>query len=127
MRSNAPTKSNSPTQDKSVQPVTLPPHDPGYYYDRKIEAGQHGEIRLSPAVQAACRCGGVPPFQVMGASGDPEWCVCRAHRVRISQIDTLIRNAQIPVPFRYKFLEDFEDTAGGQPIRDIVRLKGMLA
>ena len=118
---------NSPTSNGEADTLQLPPHDPGYYYDRKIEAGQHGEIRLSPAVQAACRCGGLMPFQTMGPDGDPVWCACRPFRQRISSIDRLIGSAQIPVPFRYKFLEDFDETSGGQPVRDIVRLKGMLS
>ena len=120
-------KNSSQTVHNGQARVNLPPNDPGYYYDPKVEAGQHGEVRLSPVVQSACRCGGLMPYQVMGPTGDPEWCVCRSYRMRISQIDQLIANAQIPARFRYKFLEDFDENSGGQPVRDIIKLKGMLS
>ncbi|MCH2663601.1 ATP-binding protein [bacterium] len=119
--------SSRTTGNGETTTVQLAPHDPGYYYDSKVEAGQHGQIQLSHAVEKACTCGGLMPFQIMGADGDPEWCVCRTYRLRISQIDRLIANAQIPVSFRYKFLEDFDNTSGGQPVQDILRLKGMLS
>ncbi len=122
MNDNSQTQSNGESQT-----IQLAPHDLGYFYDPTIETGQHGEIRLSPAVQAACHCGGLLPFQVMGPDGDPEWCACRPYRQRITQIDRLIANAQVPVPYRYKFLDDFDETSGGEPIRDIIRLKGMLS
>ena len=119
---------NSQTQTNGQAPAFhLPPHDPGYYYERQIEAGQHGQIRLSPVVEEACACGGIMPFQIMGATGDPEWCVCRPYRQRISHIDRLIANAQIPNRFRYKFLEDFDETSGGEIVPDIAKLKGMLS
>ena len=123
MNDNSPTPGNG----EATESLQLPPHDPGYYYDPKIEAGAHGEIKISPVVQSACRCGGLMPFQIMGADGDPEWCVCRPYRQRISQIERLVIAAQIPVPFRYRFLEDFDETSGGQPVRDIIKLKGMLS
>jgi DNA replication protein DnaC len=122
MNDNSPTPGNGEATE-----LQLAPHDPGYYYDPQIQAGQHGEIRLSEAVQSACNCGGLMPFQTMGPDGDPQWCVCRTYRLRISQVERLISSAQIPVPFRYKFLEDFDETSGGEPVRDIVRLKGMLS
>jgi DNA replication protein DnaC len=123
MKNSSQTQGNGEPHDV----LSLPLQDPGYYYDRRIEAGQHGEIRLSPLVSAACKCGGILPFQTMGTDGDPEWCVCRSFRYRMSQIERLIANAQMPVPFRYKFLEDFDETSGGQPVQDIIRLKGMIS
>jgi DNA replication protein DnaC len=128
VHSKKPMKNNSQTESNGdTQAPALPPHDPGYFYDSRIEAGQHGEIRLSPVIQAACKCGGLLPYQTMGPDGEPIWCVCRSYRMRMSQIDRLISNAQIPVPFRYKFLDDFDEMSGGQPVPDIVRLKGMLS
>lgn len=117
---------SSRTGNGDPKGLRLPPNDPGYYYDPEVRAGQHGEIRLSPAVSAACTCGGVLPFQVLGPEGDPVWCVCRPYRMRVSRIDRLIANAQIPDRFRYKFLEDFDETSGGRPVPGIVQLKGML-
>lgn len=107
--------------------LQLPPHDPGYYYDPTVEAGQHGEIRLSPIVESACSCGGLMPYQVMGPDGDPVWCPCRKYRMQIGHIERLIVGAQIPVPYRYKFLDEFDETSGGQPVQGIIRLKGMLS
>ncbi|HAA74327.1 TPA: hypothetical protein DCE37_04310 [Candidatus Latescibacteria bacterium] len=118
---------NFPTQSNGHAGLQLPDHDPGYYYDRTITAGQHGEIKLSPVVESACTCGGVMPFQLMGDDGEPHWCECRPYRMRISRIERLIANAQIPNRFRYKFLEDFDETSNGQPVPDIVKLKGMLS
>ncbi len=44
-------KDSSQTVHNGQPRVNLSPNDPGYYYDPNVEAGQHGEVRLSPVVQ----------------------------------------------------------------------------
>ncbi len=107
---------NSPPDIKNS--LLLPDHDLGYWYDRQVVAGLHGEIKLSPNVQQHCRCGGKPPFMILNAqSGEPTWCPCRLYRKKIAQIDHYIKRSGIPAPFRYKYLDDFKKHyEDGQPI-----------
>ena len=72
------------TDSKKTDGLNLPPTDPGYFYDPKVEAGQHGQMRLSRAVEAHCRCGGRSPYMVFdSAEAEPVWCACRPYRLRI--------------------------------------------
>ena len=104
--------------------IDLPGGDPGYYYDPRVTAGMHGEIRLSPRVERHCRCGGRPPYQVFQRpDAEPVWCPCRRYRLKTQEINRLIGNSGIPDPFRYKFLDDFYEGYDGKPIEGADRLK----
>ena len=121
--------SNSPRNSPTAFPVRLPEGDPGYFYDREVVAGQHGEIRLSPGVEAHCRCGGLSPYQVFERpDAEPTWCPCRPYRTRIRQIGRLLSDSGIPERFRYKFWDDFHETApDGRPIPGASLLKGQVS
>lgn len=110
--------------------VGLPEGDPGYYYDPRIEAGQHGEIRISPRVTAWCEKSGCPqrpPYQTFDAkTGDIRWCPCRPYRIKAARVSKLIDNSEIPARFRYRFLSDFEEAVDGKPIPSAKRLKDYL-
>ena len=64
--------------------IALPANDPGYFYDPRVEAGLHGEIKLSPIVEARCQTcpsRGKPPYQIIDPqTGDPTFCDCYAYR-----------------------------------------------
>ncbi len=105
----------------------LPSDDPGYVYDPTVEAGQHGQIRLSPRVEAHCRCGARPPYMVFeSADSEPVWCVCRAYRTRVRRINSFISQSGIPERFRYKFLDDFHESARNRTIPGAAHLKELL-
>ena len=110
--------------------VGLPEGDPGYYYDPRIDAGQHGEIRISPRVTAWCEKSGCPqrpPYQTFDAkTGDIRWCPCRPYRIKAARVSKLIDNSEIPARFRYRFLSDFEEAVDGKPIPSAKRLKDYL-
>ncbi len=121
--------SNSPEPHKNgPSPVELPPGDLGYVYDPHVVVGSHGEIKVSPAVQHACTCGGKPPYQVFERpDAEPTWCRCRPYRVRIRQIERFIAESGIPDPFQYKFLDSFQDTHEGKLIQGAHLLKQHLS
>jgi DNA replication protein DnaC len=105
----------------------LPDSDPGYVYDPRVSAGQHGEVRLSPAVAAWCErlgCTGRPPYQIYDSrTGEPAWCPCRPYRERIQKIDRLMADSGLPERHRYLFLNDFLESYRGQPIPGAAGLK----
>lgn len=114
---------SSPGTDLSPR-IDLPGNDPGYFYDPRVMAGLHGEIRLSPRVEKHCRCGGRPPYQIFQRpDAEPTWCPCRRYRLKIQEINRLIRNSDVPDPFRYKFMDDFYETYDGKPIKGADQLK----
>lgn len=107
--------------------IELPRSDPGYFYDPRVTAGLHGEIRLSPRVERHCRCGGKPPYQTFQRpDARPTWCPCRRYRMKTHDINRLIGNSGIPGPFRYKFLDDFYESYDGKPIGGAKQLKRQL-
>ena len=119
---------NSPqTTDPAIH---LPANDPGYYYDPRVEAGQHGEIKLSPPVAQRCKTcpsAGQPPYQILDpTSGEPTWCVCYPYRRKIQEINKLIKSSDIPERFRYKFREAFHNTYDDQPIAGAREIKSLL-
>ncbi len=121
--SNADMNDNSPKTDSPLR-IDLPGSDPGYYYDPRVMAGLHGEIKLSPRVERHCRCGGKPPYQVFRRpDAEPFWCPCRRYRAKTREINRLIRNSGIPGPFRYRFLDDFYENYEGKPIAGADQLK----
>ena len=117
---------NSQKTDPPLR-IDLPGSDPGYYYDPRVTAGLHGEIKLSPRVERHCRCGGKPPYQIFQRpDAEPAWCPCRRYRLKINEINRLIRNSGIPVPFRYRFLHNFYESYEGKPIGGADQLKRYL-
>ncbi len=107
--------------------IDLPGSDPGYYYDPRVTAGLHGEIKLSPRVERHCRCGGKPPYQIFQRPDtEPAWCQCRRYRLKINEINRLIRNSGIPRQFRYRFLHNFYESYEGKPIGGADQLKRYL-
>lgn len=110
-----------------MQELVLPENDPGYYYDPQVIAGQHGEIKLSPRVEAHCKCSGTLPYQIFENHQDePIWCPCRPYRIKIRQIDRSIAGSGIPVRFRYKFLDNFHETYNDESIPGTAQLKEYL-
>jgi|TARA_B100000315_G_C14524935_1_gene563369 DNA replication protein DnaC len=85
-------------------------NDPGYYYDRTVYAGQHGEIRLSRSVESCCSScpsKGRQPFQYLDENQEPRNCPCFSYRKRISAIYSLFSSSDIPQRYRFKFQDDF--------------------
>jgi DNA replication protein DnaC len=116
---------NLQSTNNPLRPVLeLPNNDPGYFYDPKVEAGTHGEIKLSPRVESHCKCGGLPPYQVFESPhAEPTWCVCRHYRMHIRKVNRLISQSGIPERFRYHFLDQFQETYKGNEISGAARLK----
>ncbi len=121
--SNTDMNDNSHITDRPLR-IDLPGSDPGYYYDPRVTAGLHGDIKLSPRVERHCQCGGRPPYQIFQRQdAEPAWCPCRRYRLRTHEINRLIGNSGIPGPFRYKFLDDFYEKYEGKPIGGANQLK----
>ena len=101
----------------------------GYFYDPQVVAGRHGEIKLSPGIEAQCRCDGRPPYLAFGSpEAEPTWCVCRPYRLKIRHINRLIRESGIPAMFQYKYLNDFQEIdPAGRPIPGVNLLKGRVS
>lgn len=83
----------------------------GIYYDRNVEVGRYGQLRLCECVQQHCRCGGVKPYQYWDENSRRQWCPCRPFRRRLSETNRLFRQVEIPERFRWTFLDDFHRTA----------------
>jgi len=79
----------------------------GIIYDRNIQAGSIGELKICGHVEKLCTCGGVPPYQVFGDDGSPSWCACRSARIKLERVKHAFRDSQIPRKFLWKFLDDF--------------------
>lgn len=103
--------------------------DPGYFYDPHVVAGQSGEIKLTPGIEARCRCGGRPPYLAFDSpEAEPTWCVCRPYRSKIRHINRLIRESGIPARFQYKYVNDLlEIDPAGRPIPGVNLLKGRVS
>jgi len=80
----------------------------GVIYDRNIQAGSHGELRVCDCIEKQCRCGGIPPYQIFDENGGHSWCVCRTPRMRLEATKRAFRESDIPRKYRWKFCEDFD-------------------
>lgn len=80
----------------------------GVIYDRTVQAGSHGELRLCDCIEKKCACGSVPPYQVFDSEGNHAWCECRAPRIRLENTRKAFRDAEIPRKYLWKFREDFK-------------------
>lgn len=102
--------------------------DLGFYYDRdKITFGRFGKLTLCPCVGRLCLCGGMAPYQYFNGSLQPSWCPCSRYRRNIQLVESLIHDADIPVKYRWKFLDDFQIVGkDGSPIPDAPHLKALV-
>lgn len=80
----------------------------GIIYDRNIQAGSIGELRVCDCILKQCKCGAVPPYQIFDEKGEHSWCGCRSARIRLETAKKAFRESQIPKKFRWKFCEDFD-------------------
>lgn len=109
---------------RAVRRPELAPNDLGYYYDPEVEAGLHGQVRLSRAIEQKCACGGQPPYMVFSAEdAEPVWCPCRRYRLRIKAVCRHIAESGIPAPFQYRFLGDFRTALGKSRLPAAEKLK----
>lgn len=67
------------------------------------------------------------PYQYFEDSTEPLWCPCHRFRRDIRTVERLVKDADIPARYRWKFLDDFE-IAGrdGMPIPDASNLKAIV-
>jgi len=77
-------------------------------YDRTIEVGRTGELKLCGHIEKLCTCGGIPPFQIFDENGKPGWCICRSARLKLTAVKKAFREAELPKKYLWKFIEDFE-------------------
>ena len=80
----------------------------GLIFDRNIQAGSVGELRVCDCVENQCACEGIPPYQVFDKKGVHSWCTCRDTRVKLTTTKKAFREAQIPRKYLWKFREDFK-------------------
>ena len=80
----------------------------GVIYDRNIQAGSYGELRVCDCIEKKCTCGAFPPYQVFDEDGEHSWCTCRSARLRLDTTKKAFKEAHIPNKFKWKFREDFE-------------------
>ena len=80
----------------------------GIIYDRNIEAGSHGELKVCECIEKKCKCGAVPPYQVFNKEMKHSWCACRTARLRLEATKKVFKNSCIPRKYMWKFHEDFE-------------------
>ena len=87
----------------------------GIKYDRNIEAGSSGELKICECVEKQCSCNGLEPYQVFDDKGNQGWCSCRSVRMKLARVKKAFRESQIPRKYQWKFVEDFvvvNDAAG---------------
>lgn len=80
----------------------------GIIFDRNIEAGSVGELKICGCIEKKCVCGRVEPFQMFDDKGNHSWCPCRGPRLRLTAVKKAFRDSQIPKKFKWKFREDFK-------------------
>lgn len=94
----------------------------GVIYDRNIQAGTHGELRVCNCIEKQCTCGAFPPYQVFNEKGEHSWCSCRSARLRLDIVKKAFRESDIPKKYKWKFLEDFASVSPKVP-----KLKGFIS
>lgn len=80
----------------------------GIIYDRNIEAGSVGELKLCECVEKQCSCNGLEPYQIFDDKGNQDWCPCRTVRMKLARVKKAFKESQIPRKYMWKFVEDFE-------------------
>ena len=77
-------------------------------YDRKIEIGSRGELRICDHIEKKCTCGGFPPYQTFNLKGEYSWCPCRSARIKLISTKKAFKESQIPKKYLWKFIDDFK-------------------
>ena len=96
----------------------------GYYYDREVYAGQHGELKLCSCVLKSCKCEGKRPYQYFDNRSEVQWCPCGPYRLRLKKVAQFFAASDVPQKYRWKFLIDFEEKApDGTPLPGAPQLK----
>ena len=90
----------------------------GVRYDEHVEAGRHGTLRICACIEEKCRCGDQQPYQYWDEESKRQWCDCAPSRRRLADISRMMKEADIPSRFRWKFRREFRSTApgGGTPL-----------
>ncbi len=83
----------------------------GIYYDRTVEIGRYGRLRLCECITRHCRCDGVRPYQYWGEDSRRYWCPCRPFSQRLAETSRLFSLAEIPERYRWTFQDDFHRQA----------------
>lgn len=90
----------------------------GLYYDPRVEAGRHGDLKICSCVEETCRCGGRAPFYYWDAEARNQRCPCWPARRRLTEVKRMFKDADFPERYRWKFQEDFHSvTPDGTPVR----------
>ncbi len=88
------------------------------YYDPRVEAGHHGQLRVCSCVEEQCRCGARPPYYFWDEEARNQRCSCWSARRRLTELGRMFKEADIPERYRWKFQEDFHSTTpDGAPVR----------
>ena len=77
-------------------------------YDREIEAGSHGDLKLCSCVDEMCECNGHPPYDIFDTKGNHRWCHCRIPRMNLTNTKKSFKESQIPRKYMWNFIEDFK-------------------
>ena len=80
----------------------------GIIYDRKIEIGSLGELRICDHIKKKCTCGGFSPYQTFNVKGEYSWCPCRNARIKLASTKKAFKESQIPKKYLWKFIDDFK-------------------
>jgi len=80
----------------------------GVIYDRDIQAGSYGELKVCECIEKQCTCNALPPYQLFNEKGEHSWCVCRSARKRLEVTKKAFRESNIPRKYMWKFREDFK-------------------
>ncbi len=103
----------------------------GLYYDRTVEVGRFGQLRLCACVESLCRCTGRTPYQYWDEDSRRRPCPCGPYRRRLADTNALFHQAEVPERYRWKFQDDFHRVAeDGTPIPQadpvMVELAGLI-
>ena len=94
----------------------------GVIYDREIQAGSHGELRVCDCIEKKCGCGAFPPYQVFDDEGEHSWCACRSVRLKLEATKKVFSESRIPKKYMWKFLDDFKSVEPKDAFNSIVRV-----
>lgn len=84
----------------------------GFIYDP-----DHKGLKLCSCVEDACKCKGENSYQYFEVFANPETqeqdfrlvrCGCAEYRRNLNKINYLMRSAEIPSKYRWKFIDDFQ-------------------
>jgi DNA replication protein DnaC len=88
------------------------------YFDPVVEAGRYGRLKVCSCVEERCRCKGQAPYYYWDEEARNQRCACWSARRRLSEVNRMFKEADIPSLYRWKFLEDFHPfTPDGKSVR----------